>query len=404
MNFNDLKYKANYYAILLLAFVIPLERKLAPPLIILFLITSILNKRADLLKNYKILFFTFLFFLYLLGITYTPNIEIAITNITEKLSLLIFPLAIYLSNIDFKNKLQAILFSFIDGCIVAGLLNIVSTSIEYYFKGDSSIFFYGNISTFLHASYFAMYLCFGIIILYYYLLNSSPTLKISTLKSILTISFFSIFVFLLASKTGLITLILIHFSAILFYIIQNKAYKKGILAFFALLGGIFLIYKSSSIVNNRINELIYVVSSGDTSDKSTTGARVEIWKIAANLIKVKPLIGYGTGNEKNILTLEYEKKGFLDFAQKHLNTHNQFLQTTVALGLIGGLTFLFILIIPAIMAIKNQHYLYLFFIVLIIFNFFTESMLERQSGVVFYSFFNSLLCATFVINNKLMKE
>ena len=58
MNFEELKYKANYYVLVLLAFVIPLERKFAPPLIILFLITSIVNHRLKKLSGHKILLFT----------------------------------------------------------------------------------------------------------------------------------------------------------------------------------------------------------------------------------------------------------------------------------------------------------------------------------------------------------
>lgn len=396
MNLSEFKYKANYYAILLLAFVIPLERKLTPPLIILFLITSLLNNKYKKLNNPAILIFTFLFFLYLFGIIHSNNVSNALTIVVEKLSLLIFPVAIYLSNIDFKNKLNSIFISFIDGCVVSSIISIIVSLIGFYFKQDSSLFFYGNISTYLHSSYFAMYLSFGLIIIYSCLFYQNSANPIKPFKSIFLLIYFSVFIVLLSSKTGLFSLIIIHTSAILYYVIKNKTYLKGLLATLLLILGFVLVYQTSSVIKNRINELLQVVNSGDTTEGTTTGARIEIWKIATELIKTKPIIGYGTGDVTDVLTHQYNQKGFDDFAEKHLNAHNQFLQTSIALGLIGGLTLVFMLIIPLFISYHEKHYLYIFFIILIALNFITESMLERQTGVVFYAFFNSLLYATFV--------
>ncbi len=106
MNFQKLKYKANYYVLVLLAFVIPLERKFAPPLIVLFLITSLLNGKFKRTSNNKVLFFASLFLLYVEGLFYGENAGLGFNNLIEKLSLLVFPLAFYFSKINFKKQLK----------------------------------------------------------------------------------------------------------------------------------------------------------------------------------------------------------------------------------------------------------------------------------------------------------
>ncbi len=404
MNLSEFKYKANYYAILLLAFVIPLERKLTPPLIILFFITSIFNYKNNKDKNINILFFSILFVLYLIGVTYSSDINYSLTIIVEKLSLVIFPVAMYLSNIDFKKKLFPILFSFIEGCFISSILSVIASGIGYYFNHDSSLFFYGNISNYLHSSYFAMYLSFGLIIIYYFLFNPSSNHHIKKITSLFLLVYFSVYIILLSSKTGLISLLIIHSLAILFFVLRSKSYLKGIAAILLVLISFLVAYQSSSVVKDRINELVFVVNSGDTSDGSTTGARVEIWKIAANLISQKPWIGYGTGNVTEVLTRKYEQLGFRDFANKHLNAHNQFLQTTLAIGLIGGITLLLLLVVPIYLSLKTKAVLYLSFLLLVVVNFLTEAMLERQTGVVFYALFNCLLYTNFVTQTKTLNS
>ena len=44
---------------------------------------------------------------------------------------------------------------------------------------------------------------------------------------------------------------------------------------------------------------------------------------------------------------------------------------------------------------KEGNWLYAFFLFSIIFNFLVESMLEKQSGVIYFAFFNALLYFTY---------
>jgi len=400
MNFEELKYKANYYVLVLLAFVIPLERKFAPPLIVLFLITSIINHRLKKLSGHKVLLFTSLFVFYVLGVIYSEDKTLGLNNLVEKLSLLIFPLAIYISSINYKEKLKSILYSFVDGCFVSGLISLIVSMLVFNFTLDSSSFFYGNSSYFLHPSYLAMYFNFALLVLYFTTdLFTSKIIGKGKVRPLFLMSFFSIIILFSASKTGLIFLLLIHFSAILYWIIRNKEYVWGAVAIVSFIVLSVLVFQYSSTIQKRVNEMFTVVVSGDTSSGSTTAARAEIWDISLGLIAEKPLFGHGTSDEKEVLFEAYEKDGLFDFAEKKLNAHNQFLQTGIAVGLVGMLALLLMLSIPFYFSIKNKHYLYGCFILLVSFNFLTEAMLERQAGVVFYTLFNALFFMSYYDKN-----
>lgn len=145
--------------------------------------------------------------------------------------------------------------------------------------------------------------------------------------------------------------------------------------------------------------MVAVLRSGDTSKKSTTAARAEIWKVSLKLIAKKPVLGYGVGGEKNLLVNAYTELGLFYFAEQKLNAHNQFFQTGIAIGGLGLLVLILMLFIPLYFSLKNRYYLYGCFIVLIGFNFLTESMLERQAGVVFYALFNALFFIVYFDRN-----
>ena len=83
------------------------------------------------------------------------------------------------------------------------------------------------------------------------------------------------------------------------------------------------------------------------------------------------------------------------FVKKGYNYHGQFLQTLAAVGVLGFIFLLFSILLPAYkLGWKKQNYLLLALMFMLFTSFITESMLERQAGVIFYAFFSSLLIVT----------
>lgn len=76
-----------------------------------------------------------------------------------------------------------------------------------------------------------------------------------------------------------------------------------------------------------------------------------------------------------------------------LNSHNQYFETIISLGVIGLVLLLGYFIVPIFIMIKNKRFsiIYLIFILIISFNAFFEAIFERQCGIIFFNFFNMLL-------------
>jgi len=398
VNFDTVKYKANYYLFLLLAFIIPLERKLIPPIIILLFVSSLLNGSFKFKEKKGILALAILYITYVVGLIYSTNLKYGLFDLEVKLSLLLFPLVFFISKIEIKKIADNILNSFIDGCFVASVLSLVWAAIQYYLYLDINSFFYGELALYGHSSYMAIFLCFSSALIYIQNIKQDNEVSFPK-KDLFLLGLFSIMIFFLVSKTGIISILLIHFGFIGYLIIKNKLYLKGTVALVLISTLLFAGYKAFPEVNNRFNELFSTVFSESKELNSTSSIRTEIWKTSVKILAQHPF-GVGTGDVKDVLVEHYINSGLNYAAEKELNAHNQFLQIALATGVLGLLVLLVMIFYPLYYAIKNRHIIYIVFLGLIIINFLTEAMLETLAGVVFFAFFNTMLYTTFVQNKK----
>ena len=117
-----------------------------------------------------------------------------------------------------------------------------------------------------------------------------------------------------------------------------------------------------------------------------------IWSASNQVISENLLLGTGTGDAKDALLVEYANRGMTGALSHKLNAHNEYYQVFVSIGLIGFLLLLMCLFLPLYNGFTSSNWIYILFLLIIILNFVSESMLETQAGVLFYAFFNSLLC------------
>src|SRR5690606_12327127 len=98
----------------------------------------------------------------------------------------------------------------------------------------------------------------------------------------------------------------------------------------------------------------------------------------------------GTGDVNVVLEKHFRENGLDELADKGLNPHNQYLQSAMAIGIPAVLWFIFSLLYPFGKIIRTKDWLYAFFLSTVALNLLVESMLEKQSGIVFFAFFNAL--------------
>jgi len=297
----------------------------------------------------------------------------------------------------------------------------------------------------MHSAYYALYALFAIVI-FIYLFNKTQNKnsKVAYLSMALGLS---IFLFLLSSRMQ----ILIFVTLLTFFIVVRAFQKKriftGILALFLSYACIFLLVTQMPKTSARLQQTKAHIKNINYS-KTNSDARAQIWVAATNVIKKNYWIGTGVGDVKDELVAQYtflsstdsdkekviedkiieiqnNKKWFLHikekakednisvedqlfvdaifvlgdtksrykhFINRGYNYHGQFLQTLSAVGLLGFFFLFFSLLLPAYnLGLKNKNYLLLVFMFMVFVSFITESMLERQAGVILYAFFISFL-------------
>jgi O-antigen ligase len=281
---------------------------------------------------------------------------------------------------------------FIFGNILALVICLVMAVLNFAKTGNTKSFFYSELSFFMHTSYFAMYLCFSIAMILQGLFDGAKLLK-SYWLSFGCITFFSTGVILLDSKTGIITLLLISAMYAFKFLASIKIKTKHllILAIIIFTLGILISTNQSSRFSKIIADYNAIDQPVEKIDESTEGKRVYIWKSAIEVIKENLWLGTGVGNDNQALANEYNEKGYFFLAKKNLNAHNQYLQVFMTLGIAGFIFFVAYSILPLYYGIRHKDLLIISFAVIMIVNMLTESVLNRQAGIIFWTIWGTLL-------------
>lgn len=389
--------KAHFYLAILIAFCLPIAR-LTPVFIALMLLNWLIegdfkNKFQSIFKNKFALLFISFYLLHLIGLAYTQNVPSGLFDLEVKLSLLVFPVIFVSRPLSEKNK-RGVFFALIAGAALTSLMMLVRATYLYFAFGENN-FFYEVFSFLIHPSYLSMYLNVAIIWLFINLLqNNFSNVRFANIFSPVLIVFFSFIIVLLSSKLGLLTMILIHLGFLLYYVISRKKYLLGLTGFSAIILLMFSVMSFVPEISGRFNRAVDAVTSSGSNqaEAESTAVRLLIWKAANHVISENFIFGTGTGDAKDELMKEYQNRGMTGAIEFKLNAHNEFYQAFVSLGLIGFLILIADLLFPLWYSINSSNMVYTLFLIVIILNFFTESMFERQAGVMFYAFFNSLLC------------
>lgn len=137
---------------------------------------------------------------------------------------------------------------------------------------------------------------------------------------------------------------------------------------------------------NQITETeISPISEGSTQ------ARIYAFKTSIEIISENFWLGVGTGDIDPVTNSTYKENGYEGALKRKLNAHNQFLQTFGALGLFGFLSLVLIFVGLWFLGVTQKNELIIFFTTLCFLFALTESFLETQAGIVFFSFFSLIL-------------
>ena len=153
-------------------------------------------------------------------------------------------------------------------------------------------------------------------------------------------------------------------------------------------------YVNMSGVERRFRETLWELDkyerNGDANGHSLA-QRLEYWKTARYIIRHNAWMGVGTGDMNLEFRRAYIETNSSLLPQYRLRSHNQFLSATVALGFIGLIIFLLVIVAPITSTHPNRDLLFVGFWIIAIVSMFTEDTLETQPGATFFALFIAFL-------------
>jgi O-antigen ligase len=211
---------------------------------------------------------------------------------------------------------------------------------------------------------------------------------------------FLLFSLLLSSRTETIIFFLIIFSYILFVKPKTKkGYFKGILISALFISFIFSVIFYNPILKFRFASMIIPDYTHEHLKFSNQSFRLKIWTNSKEAISESPFFGYGIGDYKTVLYNKYVENGFKEGLDKKLNSHNQYLDILLQLGLLGFIILIIFFYKGIFMSKRTdieKRYIYITFAL----SFLTESMFDRHWGIMSFVLFTAFVSKYNITNFK----
>jgi len=324
--------------------------------------------------------------------------QAAMFGLEKKLSFLLFPLifsfkpTFLLSARRIENAFLAFLLLIISLCYLLSMMNYEDHNFDpaYLFSSHFSGLFH-------HPTYLSVFCALGIFLLFKRW--EAPRTMREHLLSAGGILFLCYTHIHLESLSGLLFAILLIAFLVGRWIWQRKG-RTFFLGFFAV--GILAISLGISLIPSLQSNLKdsftflrdylkdpYGYTHLPRGEIRGNDARLILWTASAEILGQHPN-GVGVGNLPSAMEAKLLEYGQINLAQKHYNSHNQFFHTAIETGWLGLLWFAFLVLGLIFWGIKNASGILVVVTAGFAFNGLFESMLERQSGIVFWLLWSCL--------------
>lgn len=247
--------------------------------------------------------------------------------------------------------------------IVIATINILSCIVCYYVfdvhisqRNNLKLNgFYGN------KNIFAVALLFKLPFLYYAFLRYKGLVKWYSFGLIFFIAFCLVIISTRSSFIGLgLQLVVLAVYGLYSFVVKHKAKTEllrfalpiavAIVGFFA--GNAFIEYNYNHYARKNVKNNYTVEARFSSIAEGNSKGRLLIWKNTSEIIKQKPLSGYGVGNHKlAIMKVECAKKH--DYIVSD-HAHNDFLEMFSELGVFGLLVYILTYLVAAVMTLKQM--------------------------------------------------
>ena len=362
------------------------------------------NKLALLKKDKLFLAYVLYLVVQIAGTALSDDIKVGWKEVESKLGFLVIPLIFCSGSFTNGNLRRRLMYVFSISLTLASIYCIAVATIRYFVTSDETVFFYHQLVSPLehHAVYFAV---FAFISLVFLMIEGRyhPWFKKNKIVYITWIVFHVLVLFLLSSKLVLFITVL-YLLYTLLASIRNARAKiwRAVIAGVSIL----LIITAISLTDNPVKrrfadlkgdiELLSLERYTDAMYFNGWQLRLLLWRFTYEIIRDENawLIGVGPTNDQQALQKKYldmglysglesrGDKGYLEF-----NCHNQFLQSSLQSGIPGLVVFLIWLVVFLQRVIRKRDNVLAWMAIMILAFFLTESVFERQYGMILTTLF-----------------
>ena len=364
--------------------------------LILFIISWIFHnsfeEKIALLKKHtlSIILLTSIYSVLLLGMLYTQDLNEGLEQLRDKLPFLLLPILISTSQIITReHKFRCIkLFSV---SVVLMALFALAKAWYIYSTGMGDYFVYDRSAILLnkHTTYYSLYCVIGVSYFLYDLIELKKTNKID---AILAIVILLIFIYLLSARISIVALGVVAIYFIKMRITQKKQMFFLAILVIGILSGTLLFSSNYTARFNSISKDPNKILENDEFD-----TRIIHWKSALETLNtLDVIVGKGTGDGKEGLYEQYLKNNFINGYKNKYNAHNQYIEFLMSNGILAIIAYICLLLTALIYAIRFNDIFGVLVVLLILMYSITESILERQSGIMIVA----ILCSFIHFSNK----
>lgn len=367
------------------------------------------KEKLQLLKArpYMLLFLLY-YLVHLLSFFWSDDKAEATTQLSMRLTIFLFPLAI--GSLVINSVLRdRIIYAIAIITTGAALISLGLSFSQYSTTGNSAYLYNDSLTVHfvLQSIYVAMLVNISIVGLIYLLSKRPSFIKMPGLLYLAIIILFG-YHFLLASRSAMIILYGGLFLYAVYYIIKKRKYLEGVTLILGMFIGSFILFKFFPKTVQRFKELTYTSFQYSSTaaeshynmqlnSEQWNGAntRLALWSCGWEVAKNNLITGVGIGDRIQAVNEVYKARNFTMAIETKKNVHNSYLDALLTFGIGGLLLFLLTFVaLPLIDVSKRRNMFDLFVVTAFIVSMIFEVYLARSIGSMLTGFFFSFVAAT----------
>jgi len=362
-----------------------------------FVVRTVRAKMLPIRANYwwaLLLGGGYLFYIFALPLTPIGHRHYLRSLCEQKVAYLLLPFVFAITAQVFRQLIIGQLMYFVYGAIIACTLANVDYLYHHFIvggvSGELSHVAYRNIFEFftgIHPTYMAMYLCFALFVVFF---QFTAETKRQTLLKYSIIYVLLLFMLAVFAKAPLIALALIG----LHYMVVNRhilyRFKWAFVSLVAIVTGAYFFIP---FFRQRAGEMLGFFHSDPNANviQNSVNMRKLLFNTDKSMLQHYWLTGTGPGRMLDLLHKRYFFQSlYRGYWVGYFDPHNQYFYDWLSFGIAGILMLVIVLLVHLRKAVLSRSPIYLYFLVVIVVTLFTESLLARQQGLLFYSIFTSL--------------